>query len=643
MSTQIDASGEKQTPTHGQKVFGIFSLLFCVGTGLFHLYYSGYGHMSATILRAVHLALMLTVVFLFRGGKGRNLVSRILDVVLALAVLGISGYYIHIWLQRMSAGSFTGFVIPNSADIITGILMILIILEATRRTTGYTLVIVVILFLLYALFGSELPGFLGHKQYSLSRIVGFLYLTNEGIYGTPIAISSSFIVLFVIFGAILEQTGGGQAFIDLGFGLTGRFRGGSAKTSVVSSALFGSISGSPVANVVTTGAFTIPLMKRSGFPAHVAGAVEAVASTGGLILPPVMGSAAFLMAEYLGITYQKVAIAALLPAILYYACAFFMADLSAVRYGVLGHSKSELPRIPEILKRDWFTLIPLGVLIYLLLILGRSPTYSAYWSIVIAIVLSQLAAVIRRRVPIRQLLAGIKSGVIGSTSVVAACASAGIIMGVVSITGLGPRFASIVIYLSGRSLLVAAFLTMIISIVLGTGLPAVAVYVLTAVLCTPALISLGVSPIAAHMFVFYFSIVSSLTPPVALAAYAAAGISGSSINKTGFTAFKMAIVAYFVPYFFLYSPLLLMKGPWHLIVLNMVLAILGTGVISIAVTGVLKTERLRIWERIVVFVGGFLLAFPEFWLALPGTALTAIGLGSYLHRARGTTKATETA
>ena len=629
--SQPDNPGQLQeTPKTSQKILKWIFLIICAGSTLFHLYTTGIGVIPATVQRVIHLMLIMIVIFFCMGGIKRSPVRWSIDVLCTLAAIFISVYYIHHWYQRTFSAT-AGVIIATNFEIALGIIMVLLVLEITRRTTGWSLVVVVLVFLAYVFYGSNLPGFLGHRGYTLTRVITYLYLLPEGIYGLAIKISASFVVLFVTFGAILEATGGGQTFIDLGFALTGRFRGGSGKTAVISSALMGTISGSPVANVVTTGPFTIPLMKRAGFPPEVAGAIEAVASTGGMILPPVMGAAAFLMAENLGVSYAYIAKSAVIPALLYYLCIFFMTDLTAIKYNVMGQSKSELPVIKEVLKKGWHLMLPLVVLIGLI-VYGKSVTYSAFWSIVLALVMSQLN--FKNRTKFFNILKALQAGIMGSAAVAAACASAGIILGVINITGLGVRFSRIVIAFSNNNLFIACFLTMIISIILGMGLPAIAVYMITAVLCAPALIGMGATPLAAHMFVFYFGIMCNLTPPVALAAYAAAGISGSSINKTGYTAFRMAIVSFMVPYFFIYSQYFLMQGSVFLIILNFIFAAAGTWIISVVVTGHFKMHKLLPLERILLAIGGFLIVQPVFWLAAPGVVISGIVFWFYLKRGK---------
>ena len=614
-----------------QKAIEWFFLIICVITSIFHMYVAGFGGISATPHRVFHLMFMLVIIFLCMGGTKRPAWRWCIDITFSLLAVIISMQYMSAWLERTSFANFVGFVVPSTPEVIMGIIMIILVLEATRRTAGLVLVIVVLLFLLYAFFGQYLPGFLGHRGYSLNRIIGFLYLTQEGIYGTTTRISASFVILFVIFGAILEATGGGKVFIDIAYSLTGRFRGGSGKTAVVSSALMGMISGAPVANVVTTGPFTIPLMKRSGFPGHVAGAIEASASTGGMILPPIMGAAAFIMAENLGMSYARIAQAAFIPAILYFLCVFYMTDIMAIKYRVLGHPASELPKAKQVFIDGWYLILPLVVLVALI-IWGFSVSYSAFWSILLALVVSHVNW--KKRPGIMKILKALESGAKGATTVAGACAAAGIILGVINITGIGVRLSRIIIAFAGDNIIIAGGLTMVISLILGMGLPAVGVYMITAVLCAPALIHLGATELAAHMFVFYFGIMCNLTPPVALASYAAAGVAGSPLQKTAIAGFKMVVVTFLVPYFFLFSPLFLAQGATHLILLNFVFASVGLFIINSALMGYFKLYPLLVLERVFLFIGGMLIMQPVFFLALPGFALSVIVFGIYFYRGK---------
>lgn len=614
-SPEMQLSSESKN----NSILGLVLLVIAVAGALFHLYTAGVGVFSAATQRTIHVLLILVIIFLNKKPFQSNKRYLSLDLGLCILATSITMIYLYMWSERVGPGKV--FSTASTVDIIFGIIMILLILEAVRRTTGTTLVIVVVVFLLYALFGSSLPGFLGHKGYTLSRIISYIYLTMEGIYGIPVKISSTFIVLFVLFGSVLNATGGGKTFTDLGYGLAGGLRGGSGKTAVVASGLMGSISGSPIGNVVTTGTFTIPLMKKTGFPGHVAGAIEAVASTGGMIMPPVMGAASFVMAEYLGVPYRTILLAALIPALLYYISVYFMVDFAAIKYNVIGLPKSKLPNIKAVLKEGWHLLLPLLFLV-VLISMRYSPTKAAFWAIVLLLIISQFKA--SSRISLMDFLVSLKEGMIGATPVAIACAAAGIVLGVIALTGLGVRFSSIMMHFSGNNLLIGLVITMFSSLILGMGLPAIAVYLITAVLNAPALIEMGADPLAAHMFVFYFGIISNITPPIALAAYAAAGIANSNINKTGFTAFYIGIVAYVVPYFFVYSPVLLFQGNIYFIIYSFIAAVIGVYFIAAGVQGVIA-QNLNLFERLLFIGGGVLLVNTSMVMDLVGVVCILAG------------------
>ena len=413
-----------------------------------------------------------------------------------------------------------------------------------RRSIGPELPIVAIIFLLYAYFGPKLPGLLGHRGYDLRRIIYHTYLTTEGIFGTPLSVSSTYVFLFILFGAFLDKTGVGKFFIDMAFSLTGHMRGGPAKTAVVASCLMGSISGSSVANTVTTGAFTIPLMKRVGYKPHFAGAVEAAASTGGQIMPPVMGAAAFIMAEFTGISYLEIIISAAIPAILYYLAVGTMVHLEACKLGLRGVSRAELPHTRDVLVKIYL-LLPVVFIIYFL-VKGFTPFKAAYWGIIGTVLIGIVDVIVNYllrhegQINVRQyivnMIDALADGARGSVSVAMACATAGIVVGVVTLTGLGLKVATLIIALAGGNLLLTLFFTMIASIILGMGLPTTAKYIVLATMAAPALTDLGVPLMAAHLFILYFGVIADVTPPVALAAYAGAGIAGANAMQTGFTA-----------------------------------------------------------------------------------------------------------
>lgn len=458
------------------------------------------------------------------------------------------------------------------------------------------LVIVSLVFLAYAFFGGHITGIFASRDFTLNQVVRTLFASTDGIFGMPIGVSASYVVLFILFGSFLQESGGGELFTDVAFGLVGRFRGGPAKAAVVSSCLFGMISGAAVANVVTTGTFTIPLMKKGGYKPHFAGAVEAVASCGGQFMPPIMGAAAFMIATNCDVPYGTVAISAIVPALLYYFYLYISLDAEAKKAGLDGIDPAELPSIKEALKKRGHMLIPLVVLIYLL-VNGYSPGKSVFWSIVLLVV----TAAVRKdtRMGWKAIVRAMKNGVYGAASVAIACACAGIISGVISLTGLGLRFSSILIQLSGGNLLIMLLLTMLAAIIMGMGLPTSAAYVILAVLTSPALIELGVTPLAAHFFIFFFACISTITPPVALSAYAGAGIAGADPMKTGWTAFRIGLAGYIVPFLAVYKPAIMLIGtPILPSVLDVTFSVIAVVSMTFAVSGILGKKLLPVYLRI---------------------------------------------
>jgi len=465
--------------------------------------------------------------------------------------------------------------------------------------------------IIYTLVGKYIPTqILSHPGFSMDRITTNLWYRESGIFGTPIQISAKFIYLFLFFGVILVHTPIGKFFNDIAFALTGRFTGGTAKAAVVASALQGTVSGSSVGNTVASGSFTIPMMKKAGFTPEFAGATEAAASTGGQIMPPMMGAAAFIMMEYLGVSYATIMLAAVVPAILYFTGIFIGTHFEAKKLKIIGLPKSELPRFKDLLIRDGYMLIPLFVIIGTIMS-GFTPQRAALFGILSA----YLVSLVRKesRMNVRQIVNVLEQGARVALPVIAAVATAGIIAGVVSITGLGAKFASGIIALSSGHLILALFFTMIACIILGMGLPTTANYVVTATIAAPVLINdFMVAPLAAHMFVFYFGIVADITPPVCLAAYAGAGIAKANPFKTGVTAVKLAIAAFIIPYIFIYNPMLVLVDVivWKLII-GVLAAVLGMMGVSSAVIGFFIRNS-RIWERIVLFGAGLMLIIPEF-------------------------------
>lgn len=496
--------------------------------------------------------------------------------------------------------------IPNQWDITCSFIALFLILEATRRAVGWPLLIIVLVFLLYTFGGHLLPLFLSHKGYDLERITTTLYMTQNGIFGVALKTMSYFIFLFIAFGAFFGISGGTEFFIDLASSIFGKLRGGPAKIAVVASGMMGTISGSAVANTVTTGTFTIPLMKRIGFESHVAGAVEATASSGGALMPPVMGAAAFVMAEYLRIPYLSICKAALLPAILYYLSIFSIVHFYSLKMGIQGLPKNEIPNIKDILREKWIFISPLFVLI-VTLILGYSPRIAVLYAI-LATVLMSFFKKEKRMTPSKLFQALAQSG-FDSVMVSCACAAAGIVIGVVLLTGMGNKITSLVLQISEGSLIVALPITMLASILFGMGLPTVVCYVLLAATAAPSLVEMGVLPLAAHLYIFYFGMLCMVTPPVAFASYAGAAIAKADPMKTGFTAWRFALAGFLLPYMFVYNNSLLLMGDPLDIGIATFTACIGIVCLAAGIIGYFF-KKTNILERIFLLAAAFLLIKP---------------------------------
>ena len=593
---------------------------------IFQLYTATFGVLDAQLQRAVHLGFGLALVYLLyptRKSWSRTKVHP-LDVV--LAILGAAApAYILIEYQQLVLRS--GLV--TNVDLAVGLVGILLVVEATRRVVGLPMVTVVVLFLAYAFAGPYMPGVLAHRGLTVSQLVGHLYFTTEGIFGIPLGVSSTFIFLFILFGAYLESTGLGKFFIDLANSIAGWASGGPAKVAVLSSGLMGTVSGSSVANVVGTGSLTIPMMKKLGYHKNFAGAVEAAASTGGQLMPPVMGAAAFLMAEFVGVPYIEIVKAAVIPALLYFTGVWLGVHFEAKRSNLKGLPRDQLPKMGQLLMERGHLAIPLVVIVYLL-VTGYTPMRAALVAIVLSILCSALRKSTRMK-PI-EIVRGLDKGARNVLSVLVACASAGIVIGVVTKTGVGLKLASGLLTLSGGLLLPTMFFTMITAIVLGMGVPTTANYVITSTIAAPAIIQMGVPVLAAHMFVFYFGIIADVTPPVALAAFAGAGIAGGNALRTGVNAAKLAIAAFIIPYMFVLSPVILMiDATIPGLVMTTVTAIIGMIALSSALIGYLA-DNCRIYERIILAAGGLLLIDPGTVTDLTGIALFAIVLILQLKR-----------
>src|SRR5690625_2752461 len=516
-----------------------------VALTIFHLYVGYFGTLPSQKQGAVHLGTGLGLIFLLyplkSGWQKKQQTVPWYDVILAFTAMYVT-YHKIIFFDSILQSRISGY---GTIDIVISILGILLLLEATRRTVGLPIVIVATVAILYAIFGNLVPTqILSHPGFSAERLAANLWYQESGVFGTPVQISARFIFLFLFFGVLLVHTKIGQFFNDLALALTGRYTGGTAKTAVVASALQGMVSGSSVGNTVASGSFTIPMMKRSGFKPEFAAATEASASTGGQIMPPIMGAAAFIMMEYLGVDYGTIMLAALIPAILYFSGIFIGTHYEAKKMGIVGLPKADLPSFKRLILKDGYMIMPIFVIIGTIMI-GFTPQRAALMGILTAFILSLLRK--DTRMGFRKIIYVLEQGARVALPVIAAVGTAGIIAGVVSMTGLGSKFAASIIALSGGHLFSALFFTMIACVVLGMGLPTTANYVVTATVAAPALINgFDLAPIAVHMFVFYFGIVADITPPVCLAAYAGAGIAGANPFKSGVTAVKLAIAAFII-------------------------------------------------------------------------------------------------
>lgn len=596
-----------------------------VSLTLFHLFTGYRGAFEARIQGPIHLGTALGLIFLLypikKGMQRKQKSVPWYDVLLAFIALGVGYYNVFNYEALVNERIIFGY---NTMDHIVATLGVLLVLEAARRCVGLPIVVVASVAILYGLYGNYIPTKLfAHRGFSWSQLTTDLYLTTKGIFSTPIQVSSTFIFLFLLFGVVLVRTGIGQFFNELAFALTGRFTGGQAKAAVVASALQGMISGSSVANTVGSGSFTIPMMKKAGYRPEFAGATEASASTGGQIMPPIMGAAAFIMATYTETPYSKIMIAAIIPACLYFLGVFLSVHFESKRMGIVGVPKEQLPSLKDLLMKKGYLLLPL-IVIFATLLSGKTPMRAA----LIAILVSFLVSFIRKetRMGLKDIILTLEEGARSALPVIAACASAGIIVGVVVQTGLGGRIADGLIALGAGNLMLTLFFTMIACLILGMGLPTTANYVVTATMAAPALVlGLEVPVLAAHMFVFYFGIIADITPPVCLAAYAGAGLAKANPFKTGLIATRIAIAAYIIPYVFVLNPQLIMVEPEVLpVVLGTISATIGMIGISSSLAGYFM-RRTLVWERIVLFAAGLSLIHPSYITDIVGfLVITAI-------------------
>ncbi len=682
----------------------------CIVLSLFHVYTAGFGLLNEVMHRTVHLTLVLGLVFLvfprrqpkklitdwifslcfasFYMFLGWQLSHRFSDelpligeiallvfiffiALTALPIKQLKGYGDKLsfvdWPLAITAGGISLYLIvffkkifivnigfPVLPDYLMGLLAIIMVTEACRRVMGNTLPTIGALSLLYAVLGPYLPGVLAHRGYDIIRIVEHLYLGTEGIYGVAVGVVATYVFHFVLFGVMAQASGLGQLFIDFAMILAGKYSGGPAKVSVVSSGFFGMISGSPIANTATTGSFTIPMMKKNGFTARFASAVEASASCGGQVTPPIMGASAFVMTEMLGIPYNEIILIAIVPALFHYLAIFSMVHLEAKRLGLKGMAKEQIPQLKFVLKSSWHLLIPLSVMVTLLL-MQFTPYLAAFWGIILTVLCSYIPPITKKlgigelddtkTLTPRRIAKGLDEGAKYALAIGAACACVGFILGILTLTGMGFKFSGAVLELStsagqivanliplglisaeGSTLFFGLIMVAIACIIMGAGIPTTPCYIILASIAGPALENLGVPLIATHFFVFYYGVLADVTPPVALAAYAGAGIGGADPMRTGTTAFRLSMGKALVPFMFVYAPSMLFID---FTVLNFSVAvisgILGVIALSAAYIGYFKTS-IGVWGKTLLTIGGLLLVSNDISVILVGTAMVLVVL-----------------
>lgn len=596
---KVDTTIDEEPAEHSsiRRLTGWYRYVFmgvAVFGALYHIYILNFNPIDPWVFRSTHLIFGLVLGFmLYSGWRTKKGNIPLVDWVL-MAISVYIGWYIYTNLEQIL---FRFGVAPTTMDFIVALAGILLVLELTRRTSGLTLPILALIFIIYVFAGPWLPGFLTHSGYSLERFATYVFSLN-GVFGVTTDVSSRYIILFIIFGAFLQKSGVGQYFMDVAFSVAGNRRGGPAKVSLFGSGLMGMINGTSAGNVVATGSLTIPLMKRVGYSPRFSGAVEATASSGGQILPPIMGAGAFLMAEITGIAYGDIIIAATIPALLYFISVYFMIDFQAIKQGLLGVPRRELPRLKYIIQKAYL-FIPILILIFML-VSGYSIIRAGTVGIVTCFVLSLFSK--ETRMGIKHILLALELGMKNAIQIIAIVASAGLIVGVIALTGVGQRFSSLLLSIADQNVFIALLFAMGVSILLGLGMPTTAAYAVSASVIAPGLISLGVEPLIAHMFVFYYAVMSAITPPVALAAFAAAGISGSHPMKTGLSAFQLGLAAYIVPFMFYFSPeLLMIDGTVMTVSLAVISALVGVYFLAASVQSWFYKHRADWYTRLALF------------------------------------------
>ncbi len=631
---------ESRTRKFGNVHLNRLIYVLCLAFTVYHLAYaSGIRLLQMVNIKhhAIHVGLVLVLGFALYpafSGSSRKKISWYDWIFVALCA--VMPVYVFVRYPVFISTGFSG----ETTDIVMGTLLILLVMECSRRISGPALSILSAVFLVYALFGRFFPGIFRHRGYNWHRVVTYLTTDIYGIYGSSVKVSATYIVLFIIFGDVMNKCGMGQFFNDIANALAGHTKGGPAKVAVLASGFLGSINGSAVANVVTTGTFTIPLMKKTGYSKEFAGAVEATASVGGQLLPPIMGAAAFVMAETLGVKYGAIIRAAVLPALIYYLGIILQVQMRAEKDGLSGLPKDQMPKVLNVMKERGHLLIPIVFLLYMLIFSGRTVLFSAFWTIVVTILVAELRPI--SRMSFKDIGDAFVSGAKSTVSVAIACACVGIIVGICGLTGFALNVAHAIINIgqyavpgsAAASLFLTLLFTMVTCMILGMGLPSIPSYLITATIAAPALVELGQAEIAAHMFCFYFAMFANLTPPVALAAFAAAGLSGGSPMKTGWQSVKLALAGFIVPFMFVYNPQLLLEKVTLLSGIQVVVtSCVGVLLIAAAVEGYLR-GRMNVALRVVAAVGALLLIDGGGKTDLLGLFCLAVVLGVQLMKGK---------
>ena len=615
----------------GQTVYRHIVTALCIAMCTMQIANVIYPFLKGSQFFVAHFLFGMLMCFLVYDYKGKKEFfhgpAKSFDIILALGVVAVCVYI----LRDIDAFLLRIDMSPSSADIVMGAVCTVIVLEGCRRLTGPSLPAIALIAILYALFGQYLPNLIGNKGYSFSRVIKTIF-SQQGIFGQPIGVSANTVFLFLLFGAFLNVCGADIIFRDLATSIAGKKRGGPAKIAIIASGIFGTISGSAVANVVSTGTFTIPMMKRTGYRGEFSGAVEAVSSTGGQLMPPIMGAAAFILSEMTGISYATVCVAAAIPAFLYYISVFIMVDVEAIKNDLHGMDEKDIPALLPVLKRSAKLIIPVVVLIVTLVVFNITPMRCALYAmaaVVICAVLDKYS-----KFTLQNLIDAFKSAAIGSAQIVAACASSGIVIAMLSLTGLGLKFSNFILSLGGQNLVLCLFFSMIVSIILGMGLPTTAAYIITASTIAPSLLKLGLPPLCAHLFLFYFASLSCITPPVAIASYAGAALAEANPSKVGWEAVRLGIVAFLIPYAFCLTPGVIMMDFSTLATgVECVLSALLTLVAAIPIAWTMQGftyRKISLGYRVLFVACAICLIVPNLLIAIPAAAVVLVT--RYFHK-----------